>query len=78
MWMSNEQDRMHKHAGKAVTCGTCGARYEDVAWARLTLSQRIEAAALRLLVSDWPEELCVEVRACGACSRLIAAKRGLE
>jgi hypothetical protein len=71
-------DRMHKRAGKAVTCGTCGAMYEDGAWAKLALSQRIEAAALCLLVRDWPKELCVEVRACGACSRLIAAMRGLE
>jgi hypothetical protein len=68
---------MSRQAGRAVTCGTCGASYGDEAWARLALSRRIEVAALRRLVCDWPEELCVEVRACGACSRLIASKRGL-
>jgi len=39
------------------------------------MSQRIEPAELRRLVRDWPEWFCVEVRRCGRCEGLIAAKR---
>ena len=67
-------DRSHKRAG-AVRCSACGASYDDEAWAMLVLFQRIEPTEVRPFVRDWPEDHCVEVRSCGACARLIAARR---
>jgi hypothetical protein len=57
------------------TCGACGARIADEAWTSLALSKRIEASEVRALVSDWPDEYCIEVRSCDHCGGLVASKR---
>jgi hypothetical protein len=59
---------------KAFSCGTCGARYLSDAWASLVLSQKLEPPEIRRLVREWPDNLVIEVRACGKCSASIAAK----
>jgi hypothetical protein len=68
---------MSARGSGTVACSACGARYEDEAWAKLVLSKRIEPPELRLLVRQWDEDLCVEVRCCRECAGLIAAKRSL-
>jgi hypothetical protein len=65
-------------AVKAPSCSSCGLAYSDAAWAKLALSHRIEPTEVRLLVSDWPDEICIEVRSCLRCARLVAAKRRLR
>jgi hypothetical protein len=43
----------------------------------MLLSERIESSEVRQLVRDWPEDLCVEVRACRVCGHMIAAKASM-
>jgi hypothetical protein len=57
------------------TCGACGARYQDEAWASLSLARRIDPPEVRRLIRDWPDQVCVEVRSCRQCAHPIAAKR---
>lgn len=57
---------------RAVICGACGATYRGHAWASLALSERLEPREIRPHVSHWPFDVCVEVRTCGGCGRLIA------
>jgi hypothetical protein len=65
-------------AVKAPSCSTCGLAYSDDAWAKLALLHRIEPIEVCLLVRDWPDEICIEVRSCLRCARLVAAKRRLR
>jgi hypothetical protein len=55
-------------------CHACGKTYGEAAWRSLRVAERIEAAAVRRLVSPWPEGVAIEVRRC-SCGRTIAAKR---
>jgi hypothetical protein len=57
------------------TCGACGARLAEDAWASLVLSRRIEMPELSAIMSGWPDGYCIEVRHCGSCGRLVASKR---
>jgi hypothetical protein len=59
----------------SFTCGACGALYDGVTWSRLPLFGRIGACEVRKLILRWPDGMCVEVRRCGGCAGLIAAKR---
>jgi hypothetical protein len=55
-------------------CSGCGARYDDVAWPTLALTERIDVDELRHLVVAWPEGMCIEIRLCAGCGHTIAAK----
>jgi hypothetical protein len=57
------------------TCGACCARLADEAWTSLLLARRIEAPELRAILCAWPDGYCIEVRHCGRCGHLVAAKR---
>jgi hypothetical protein len=59
-----------------LTCGGCGAKYVDEAWSALVLSQRIEPLEVQSRLLEWPDDLCIEVRACVSCGALMARKRG--
>jgi hypothetical protein len=58
-----------------ITCGACGALYDDEVWHRLALSYRIEPGEVARLVRDWPDDICIEVRRCERCGRLLPTKR---
>ena len=60
----------------SLTCSGCGAKYVDEAWSALVLSQRIEPLEVQSLLLEWPDDLCIEVRACRSCGALMARKRG--
>jgi hypothetical protein len=40
----------------------------------MTLVQRIGPPEVRRMVRDWPDDLCIEVRACAQCAGPIALK----
>ena len=56
-------------------CIACGAAYDEIEWRSLHVAERIGAEEVRLHVRGWPDGLYVEVRHCGRCGRMIAAKR---
>lgn len=60
---------------RVATCAGCGVSFDDAAWATLALAERIEARDVRRLLLEWPDDLCVEVRRCPRCGRLMASKR---
>ncbi len=58
-----------------VTCRTCGATYEPLAWSALAMVERIDAREVERIISGWPEGTHVEARPCGKCGRTIVARR---
>lgn len=62
-----------KVAGE-ISCTGCGAHYRAAAWRGLVLSRRMSPDEVRHHVLGWPEEQCVEVRAC-QCGHLIATRQ---
>jgi hypothetical protein len=65
-------------SARGATCQSCGARYDDGAWLRLTLSRTLAPLELRNHVLEWPDRECVEVRSCTRCHHLIAARRSIR
>jgi hypothetical protein len=59
---------------RSYGCSRCGAGHDLDAWNALALSHRIEPVEVRRLVSDWPDDRCIEVRVCGSCASLIAVR----
>ena len=60
---------------ETVRCSACRAEYPEATWRKLSLDRRIEPPEIRLLVSEWPENVHIEVRSCLGCGHTIAAKR---
>jgi hypothetical protein len=54
-------------------CGRCGAAFEEQAWRRLELVERVAAERVRELVTRWPDETGIDVRRC-VCGRALARK----
>jgi hypothetical protein len=76
---SQEEDAAMVHAtGETTSCGGCGTRIAGNTWAALPLAERIAPADVRRVLTDWPEELCIEVRCCGQCGREISRTRRVD
>jgi hypothetical protein len=60
---------------ETVRCNVCRAEYAEPKWHKLVLDRRIEPSEIRLLISEWPEDVRIEVRSCCGCGHAIAAKR---
>jgi hypothetical protein len=58
----------------AFNCHTCGADYGEGAWCGLVLAETLEPLAVSERVLGWPDDICIEVRAC-PCGARIAVKR---
>jgi hypothetical protein len=59
---------------KFITCTSCGEEFAQHAWIELALHQRVAPDEVSRLIRGWPEDLCIEVRACSGCAHLIAVK----
>jgi hypothetical protein len=56
----------------AGRCGRCGRAYAESEWDGLEIVDRIEGRRLQALVTVWPEERTIEVRACTGCGGALA------
>jgi hypothetical protein len=63
------------HAMAAFRCSACQTGYDETAWQRLALVERIAPDEVRRYASHWPEGVYVEVRRCSVCGQSIATKR---
>jgi hypothetical protein len=55
-----------------VQCGRCGHACSADAWRTLPREQALTRDDLARVVSDWPDGVTVEVRACGGCGAPVA------
>ena len=54
-------------------CAICQRSYDVAAWRRLSLLETLEPRAIRDHVTEWPNSVVIEVRAC-TCGRTLAKK----
>jgi hypothetical protein len=54
-------------------CRRCGEVHDADAWRRFELLDQIESERLCALVTNWPDDIVIEVRRC-ACGEVTARK----